>query len=583
MRVERREPEEALGHAERLATMYGDAGQTEKLRDMYRLLSHVAPDDLDLRRKLVNVYLDLKDTDGALGEYEAMAKIALKSKDQAALQEIYVKATRLAPGRADVQKRFRGLGVGAATGGATFRARRGGFKRFLVRLLAASILIAGAGAAVWHEWTGRQASMPAWEAALLAERGAAGASDEHLDAKAKLVAKAVGALEGIVDSQPLTIFTWSEVKPKLEKLRAEQLRLSEAAEAQRNAIYAEWKAKHDRANLLWEDEDIAGAIALYEELVGLDPKEYGSIVTNARDKIRAVKAKAAEAAAKLQEVKDLAEAGQIAQARAAARDLIQRYPGTAAVAQVQFPMRVKSQPAGAEVWRDGAKIGTTPHPFWLTRQEAESSDFGIKLQIKHTGYKTREVFATLDDLGDAEEDPDGNFLVRLAKKALFIIELGGALESQPTVHNGWIYGGSRFDRGEVWGIRLADVKPGDPTTWRPTWRYDVPGAFTTSVVAPVAVDGDGLLYAATLDGTLLALRGETDRARGDMLWTYPGGGKSLGRIYAGPVLFKEGLLVCAYQGNSGRVDWLERGQTRSYKGRTPIESVGAVEAAPARW
>ncbi|MHC5021194.1 MAG: outer membrane protein assembly factor BamB family protein, partial [Planctomycetota bacterium] len=37
------------------------------------------------------------------------------------------------------------------------------------------------------------------------------------------------------------------------------------------------------------------------------------------------------------------------------------------------------------------------------------------------------------------------------------------------------------------------------------------------------------------------------------------------------------------QGNSGRVDWLERGQTRSYKGRTPIESVGAVEAAPARW
>ncbi|MCI0340240.1 MAG: PQQ-binding-like beta-propeller repeat protein [Planctomycetales bacterium] len=575
--VELRRPEEAMGQAEALASRYSDAGDREKLRNMYALLLHIVPEDLEVRKKLVNVHLDLEDMDAALEEYVEMAKVLAKRKDQKALEEIYGKVLRLAPNRADVQRRLRSLGVGGAVAAARRSSVRWRRKLGIVFLLLA--LLGAAAGAISLEVRARSDAAIPWEAALVAERVAAEAKDpQNALGRAK---EALAALEGIERRHPWSLFTLLEVAPKIAEAKARISELQGAVAERDREARARINVRREEALRLEADGHHDEAMSIWEELMRLPPREteqLKEILREAKERTERRSRKRGEADALWREAQAQAMAGQLADARKAVERLRgEEFRGTDAQSASRWPVRLETRPPEAEVRRGGELLGKTPVLVWLTREE-EKDGVPLDFEISRTGYEPRALRIVASDARE------GVLSIPLEKRPLFRIPAGGAVESGPVVEGGWLAVGSRNGKGEVLGVRLADVNPDDPATWRPGWQYDIQGDIDTSVIGPVLEDG-GTLYAATRSGLLLALAmrpeaaGGSVIARGELLWSFPAGSGRIGTVYGGPVVAGDAIAVAGYSGTQGVLVLLARG---SRDGGRPLRSVevGPSESSP---
>ncbi len=575
--VELRRPEEAMDQAEALASRYSDAGDHEKLRNMYALLLHIVPEDLEVRKKLVNVHLDLEDMDAALEEYVEMAKVLAKRKDQKTLEEVYGKVLRLAPNRTDVQRRLRSLGIG----GEIVRARRPSRwrrKLGIVFLLLALLGLAAGG--VFLESRARaDASIP-WEAALVAERVAAEAKDPQN--ALKRAQEALAALEGIERRHPFSLFTLLEVAPKVAAAKARISELQGLVADRDRVVRQRYTDRQLEAKQLESDSRTDEAMAIWKELDQMPPADRAlvkEIHKDAHERVEKVRRKSAEGDDLWAKARAQAQAGQLADARETVKKLrSDEFRNTSAQAASQWPVRLETRPPEAEARRAGQLLGKTPYLFWLLREE-ERDGVPLEFEISRTGYERQEIRFVASDA------KDGVLSIPLTKRPLFVIPAGGAVESGPVVADGWLAVGSRNGKGEVLGVRLADVHPEDPATWRPSWQYDVQGDIDTAVIGPVLEDG-GSLYAATRSGLLLALAMRPEApgggviARGELLWSFPPGNGRIGTVYGGPVASDDAIAVCGYSGTQGVLVLLARGSRGG--GARPLrrEEVGPSESSP---
>ncbi|MCU0723702.1 MAG: DUF4388 domain-containing protein, partial [Planctomycetes bacterium] len=215
-----RDTEGVLADASVLAELYRGQGDSDRVKNMYKLVLEILPENIEIRKKVINIHLDAGDKDAAAEEYDAIGKILEAKGDTAGLQEIYQKILRLAPHRRDLLKKIK-----ATSDKPRVRIPRSRFRLVAraFRLLVVLGVLGGLGYAGWWEFNERQAAAPVLESARQAVL--AGKFDD-----------AVQTLERWKTEHPYTSVTYLELPKEIEKAgaarQAWKLKLEEEARQQ---------------------------------------------------------------------------------------------------------------------------------------------------------------------------------------------------------------------------------------------------------------------------------------------------------------------------------------------------------------
>jgi outer membrane protein assembly factor BamB len=232
--------------------------------------------------------------------------------------------------------------------------------------------------------------------------------------------------------------------------------------------------------------DFAGALELYRQLEQ-QPAGDASLRAHFRDQI----ARNATICRLLSALATATESGDYEAAQQQRRALQTTFPDVEFDDLITLPMRLESQPSGADVEIDGKVVGTTP---FLWRRAVTKP---ARVRLHREGF----VAAAKTVQGDA----GGQWLAYLSIAASVAWSIGSAVESNPTLlPNGDIV---LVDRSG--GVRAM---PDHGTTPRWTWRSgDLSGLLTAAVPC-----GDWLLV-GSLDGELRALTASS----GIVAWQLP--------------------------------------------------------------
>jgi hypothetical protein len=97
-----------------------------------------------------------------------------------------------------------------------------------------------------------------------------------------------------------------------------------------------------------------------------------------------------------------------------------------------LPLRIESIPVGAEVWRDGQRLGVTP----LTLDLSSAERSGMNFELRQTGFAPATVSAAAATAG-------WRLMTRLEREPAFHLDLGQPLTLRPAVVEGRVWLGNR--------------------------------------------------------------------------------------------------------------------------------------------
>jgi outer membrane protein assembly factor BamB/tetratricopeptide (TPR) repeat protein len=522
-----RDTEGVLADAGVLAELYRGHGDSERVKNMYKLVLEIVPDDIEIRRKVINICLDAGDKEAAAEEYDAIGKLLEAKGDTAGLQEVYQKILRLAPHRRDLLKKIQ-----KTTDKPRVRIPRGRFHFFgrVVRILLILAVLAGLGYAGWWEYNERLAAAPildAADAALLQ-----GNFDD-----------AVKALEKWKVEHPYSTVAYLEVPKRLEQVAtARREREERKREEARQVVLRDGLQLED---LLGRDRGIA-ALPTAERMQKKEEiqKEFEGFAACGRENEHVKKAKEWVEKRKTerrvsQEL--LAEAerqeanGSLKQGRELRKRLLNEFGDTPAAANLKMPFLVDSVPTGAEVTLDGTPVGRTPY-----RHYHDPLEFGriLTFLLRLDGYLEGKLEVDIDRIETEEV-----FSTPLRKKPLWSVKTGDVIEGPPVVGKHMVYAGSRDGFLYAVDTRAVDIRRDTPCA--PAWRFKNPArqGLGGIVHAPVLA-GDLIVFPHT-DAYLYAVR------NGVEVWSF---GLGQGNAFVGtPLIAQKRVVVGAGVGRTGFV------------------------------
>ncbi|MBK8976750.1 MAG: PQQ-binding-like beta-propeller repeat protein [Planctomycetes bacterium] len=264
---------------------------------------------------------------------------------------------------------------------------------------------------------------------------------------------------------------------------------------------------YHRAQQLEKTWRFAEALDAYRQLAANHPEE---------DELKArFRARVERYASILRLLDLLAEAtqqGDFASAQGQLRALRQQYPDVPFDDFVRLPVRIETQPPGAQVFVDGSLVGRAP----LVAAYRPGAQTTVRVELE--GYHVEETVLSGDRFGKVHS--------LLARRAAWTHTADATIDSTPLVDTGRgqiVYS----DRaGHVVAVRIADGEP--------LWHHDTSDV-SGMLTAPVAIGSD-LAAVGSVDGPLRALR----LSDGSVVWQLEGFATE-----ATPALGSNGMLVVA--------------------------------------
>ncbi|MHC5080931.1 MAG: DUF4388 domain-containing protein [Planctomycetota bacterium] len=524
---EMRDTDGVLSTASQLADLYWSAGDTERVKNMYKLVLEIVPEDIEIRKKLINLYLDSNDRDGAADEYEAIARILENRGNTAGLYEIYQKISRLAPHRKDLLKRLR---ASAEKPVVRIPRARFHFVRRFIKLLLLLTIPAAAGGAVWWEFKQRKEAEPRMKKA------------DELRTKGEFLA-AKEVLEEVKKAYPFSILAHFVVPEKL----------AEVDKARREDEARKRKAEADllkREQMRWEEllgkEDTArqnSGTALLENLEAL-AKEMEAFQKDTKDPesakkaaewIQARKEHLAQAEAILLEAKTVESRDRrLSEGRKLRKRLMNRFDDTPYGQNLKMPFQILSDPSGAKVTLGEKVLGTTP---LILYEDLEAITNTLLFLFHLDGYFQEKLEIDADEIYDKTD-----FNVVLKRKPLWSLKTGESIESAPACFGAMVYTGSR--NGWLYAMDTRKIDPTKESTWVPAWRYKHPGRVGLGGIVYTPLPILNLVLYPHTDSYLYAVRED-----GTLGWNYGlGAGNS---VIGTPLVHKKRLVIGAGKGKKG--------------------------------
>jgi outer membrane protein assembly factor BamB/tetratricopeptide (TPR) repeat protein len=528
--LEMRQISEALEEASILARLYTEEGEVEKVRNMYKLVLELVPDDIDIRKKLINVHIDLGDRDAAAQEYEEIARVVTERGERHKLEEIYRKILRLAPHRGDIKKKLGGMKTRP-----TIHIPRGRLNilRRLFRWVIVLAVLGGIGYAVYHEFDARQRAKPniARARTLMGE----GKFD---DARA--------LLRSVKQAHPYTVMAYLDIENHLKEVNgAEKRAKQEVEERQAREIKRD---RQDFEGIVEKEESVLSDMTMeetdrYDRLLNLyaamkklaETSRDNEWVAKAGRWVRKWEENHKRAEELLAQARKLESEGRIEEGRALRMKIREATFHTDTALGLDYPFRIVSEPSKADVFIKGEKKGTTPLLLYLPIDYTEKVD----IRLVKDGYSPLE-----DYIWDIKAQAVFKYFLR--RKPLWQIQTDATIQSAPVLDGKTLYFGSRD--GYLYAVKLDAINPQDPATWFPAWKYkspERPEKLWEILASPVV--RNGVAYYGSTDTHLYAVKDNRE------LWNFKAGGI----LENAPVLAGSLLLIGCNVARSGRVYALE--------------------------
>ncbi len=528
--LEMRSIPEALDEASILAKIYTEAGEKEKVRNMYKLVLELVPDDIDMRKKLINVHIDLGDRDAAAQEYEEIARIVQERGERHKLEEIYLKILRLAPHRTDIKKK-----LGSMKAKPTIVIPRSRFS-ILGKLFKWAIALAVLGAigyAGWHEWEARKDASPRIQTvkALMS------------DGKFEEARIQVGEIK---KRHPYTVLNYLDLENLTKEVDLAERKLRQDEDDKKRS---EEKRDYEAySGVIEKEESIAKNIsirpqervetlkALHEAMSKLAESNHSNEwVAKAREWIVKWNSRKVSAKALLDQALAFEAGSNVVDGRKARLELREKYGDTEFALNLQFPYIIQSAPSEAAVSIRGVRKGSTP----LLLYEPLDTEEVIEVLLEKDGYLPH-MDSIYDIKGKAE------FRYVLKRKPLWKIQTESPINSAPVIDGEMLYFGSRD--GFLYAVRTESINPRDETTWNPAWKFknaQRQDKIWEILCSPVV--RDGYVFFGSTDNHVYAVRNNRE------LWHFDAGGI----IEFPPVLLGNILLFSCNISRAGRVCALE--------------------------
>lgn len=363
-------------------------------------------------------------------------------------------------------------------------------------------------------------------------------------------------------NHPLAWTTTREVKQEIIQI---QSLLSKSLQARADAIAAEFGALADLFKELDATEqskqDLEGALISYQALltrinqksqeifsgeISVQEKvpnyeskkeEFRQLSVATERKIKGISNYFQSATALYTRIQEFDKADKLQDATKLIYQLVNAYPLSPIAKALKIPVRVESDPSGAEVYVDNDKAGNTPTKIYLPLQGA------VALRIAKSG------FSPVNKQVKAYEQSD--IKVQLDKTVLWTFRAGGPIESKPlildnlvivTSRDGYVYAVEK-DKGELkWKFKTDSSQEiisspqfngnlivfGCYDALFYALRYDSTGvaklwtAKTSAIIksSPFFSQDGASIFVGCADSNLYAFS-----TKGDLLWKFLAGGK----------------------------------------------------------
>lgn len=529
--LEMRSIGEALEEAAILADLYTEAEEKEKVRNMYKLVLELVPDDTDMRRKLINVHIDLGDREAAAQEYEEIARIVQERGERHKLEEIYLKILRLTPHRSDIKKKLASMKTRP-----TIHIPRGRWSlvRRLVKWVAVLSVLGAVGYAGYHEFDARRTAKP-----VLADIRSMVRDGRYDEARDRLEALSAG--------HPYTVLAYldlenlgKEIDQAEKKARQEQedrQRLEVKRDYERFASISERKEKALKDIALPPEERIERLGQLRAEMAELaEAQRENEWIEKARAWVERHDSHRAEAKNLLARAEALEKDGDLLKGRKLRMELREKYADTETSLGLLFPYQITTEPPGARVFVRGELKGESP----LLLYEPMDSNELLEVRVECEGYLPQDdsIF------WDVTNKVTYHYVLR--RKPLWVLRTDAPIQAAPEIDGSFLYFGSRD--GFLYAVDLEAVRPEDEATWFPAWKYKNPSRPSKLwAVLHRPVVRSGFVYYGSTDNHLYAVH------KGEELWHFPAGGIIRHR----PVLAEDLLVFGCNVGKRARLTALQ--------------------------
>lgn len=360
--------EEAVEEGLFVSRNYWRINKLQEAKDVLDKLSEIAPDNLEVRQMLINISLDLEDTDGALEHYESLAEHYAKVGDRKNLIEIYRKMLAIDKSRSDIRAKLdRELGRSV-----DIEKRKKKGRRTLVVGVVVLIVVGGLASAFWYYNHLARTDMEKTKTDLekFAEQKAEAISTKDADRLERDFNELKKEFERLLKQYKYAFFTnLDEWKSECEELLDRCRRIVDDVTARRKAelerVQQEIASLLDKAEELDEGGNKSKAIKIYEQILNRADTNPDSIKPSLRiivqQKVAELKQYLADAKFLFDEAVEAENDRAFKKAFQKLKELLKKYPDSPEAKRVMLPLVVETVPSGAKVWLDGVlQDGVTP-------------------------------------------------------------------------------------------------------------------------------------------------------------------------------------------------------------------------------
>jgi outer membrane protein assembly factor BamB/tetratricopeptide (TPR) repeat protein len=364
-----------------LVDLYLEVEEIDRVRGILERLLRVSPNDLELKKSLVNVHTRAGDTRRVIELYESIAQDFVKEHKPIEAVKFLQKILLIDRSRKDISERIRSL--------YELDQRRRSRKRTLAALGAMFCVLSALGAG-WFYYEGHSREV-----------------FERIDVSDALAAKdfeaAARAYSSFISNHPLTMVS-RDAKAELERVEALRLEHEQQESRKQMAENARVTQLRSRYKQAWEryrteerNENLDAALDALETVKKLvteagQPEDIRWANEVQVDINRQqLQGHLAEAFALEREGREHKEAGDWRKARASLVRLATNYERTAIARNVRVPVMLSSRPSGAAVLQGGRPLRSgegspgdevvTPAVVWCRPDVAE------KLELQRPGFE----------------------------------------------------------------------------------------------------------------------------------------------------------------------------------------------------
>lgn len=464
--------EDAVKEGLFVARSYWRINKLQEARETLGKLIEIAPDNLEVRQMLINISLDLEDTDEAVKHYEYLAECYSKTRDRSSLIEIYRKILSIDKSRSDIKAKLdRELGRIAKVE----KKKEVGHKPLIISFTIL-LIVAGAAIAFWYYNHLADTDMERIKDAILnfSKQQVSEVPTEDADRLKRDFEGLKRKFERLRSRYKYAFFTdYEEWRRECESLlgRCEGI-VKDICERREEEIR---QAQQEIATLLEKAEkldgggDKSGALGIYKRILErakTDPCSVeSSLKVIVQQRVTELKQYLANARFLYEEATAAEKDGAYRKAFHKMKEILKDYPHSPEAKKLMLPLIIETVPEGAAVWINGVKQKRKT-PVVVKRKP----NTVVKVMLRRYGYNDVTLSVTDEQLKIHKE---------LQKVPVWKTELKGVMVISPVTTDG-----KRIYIVNVSGsITALDVAEG-----RVSWKYK-PEEFGHFKSNAVLVDG----------------------------------------------------------------------------------------------